>query len=404
MPLKIALVTETFSPEVNGVAMTLGHVVEGLGRIGHAVTVLRPRQSKTDKAPVSATHHEELFPGFPIPGYPLLRLGFPASSRLHRLWTDSRPDLVHVATEGPLGWSALRTAHRLGIPVTSSFHTNFHAYSRHYGFGLLHRPTLGYLRYFHNRTRRTFTPTQELCDELMVLGFRNLALLSRGVDTALFSPSRRSVALRSSWEVSSDDPVVLHAGRMAAEKNYGLLFRVFEAMRKANPRCCFVLAGDGPLRRKLVQDHPECRFVRFIPRSEMAVHYASADVYIHPSLSETFGNVLTEALASGLAVAGFDYAAARQFIRHNENGLTVPCDQPEALVAAAVRLATDPALVQRLRKAAPAAVSAQSWEAIIRRFAAELEQVVAVPPRATRPAKAFPVDVREASVGWKGRH
>jgi glycosyltransferase involved in cell wall biosynthesis len=182
--------------------------------------------------------------------------------------------------------------------------------------------------------------------------------------------------LRQSWGADDSSPVVLHVGRMAAEKNYGLVFRAFAAMRAANPRCRFVLAGEGPLKERLRREHPDCIFAGFYSRKEIGRHYASADIYIHASLTETFGNVLTEAMASGLAVAGFDYAAARQFIRDGENGLRVPCDQPEALIAAAVRLATDADLRQRLRLAARPTLESQSWDNVIGRFESDLQEVV----------------------------
>jgi glycosyltransferase involved in cell wall biosynthesis len=316
-------------------------------------------------------------PGLPIPGYPLLRLGLPAGRTLRKLWREDPPDLVHVATEGPLGATAVTAARSLGLPVSSSFHTNFHTYTRSYGYGAFHRLTLAWLRYVHNRTQRTFSPTPELCTELATYGFRDLAVLSRGVDTRQFDPSRRSSELRASWGAENDTPVVLHVGRMAAEKNYELVFRAFEAMRAANPRCRFVLAGDGPLKARLVREHPECIFAGFFSREEIGRYYASADLYVHASLTETFGNVLTEAMASGLAVAGFNYAAALKFVRDGDTGLVVPCDQPEALVAAGVRLATDEALRARLGLAARAIVEPQSWSTVIARFEADLAAVVA---------------------------
>ncbi|HWA87238.1 MAG TPA: glycosyltransferase family 1 protein [Opitutus sp.] len=390
--MKLAIVTETFPPEINGVAMTFGRVARELARRGHEVTVCRPRRhdlpaagsAKADLPPAGAQAEftELLVPGIPIPGYPLLRLGLPAAGKLRRRWRADRPDLVHVVTEGPLGSSAIAAARRLGLPVTSSFHTNFHAYTRHYGFAVLHRVALAWLRRVHNRTLRTFAPTTELCDELRALGFANLHLLSRGVDTAHFSPDHRQEALRHRWHAGPGDPVVLHVGRMAAEKNYPLIFRAFAAMRAANPRCRFVLVGDGPLRPALQRAHPECIFPGFIPRAELARHYASADLYIHASLTETFGNVLTEAMASGLAVAAFDYAAARQFVRHEQNGLAIPCREPDALIAAATRLAIDAPLRARLRTAARAALLAQSWENVIARFESDLLEVIAgSPPR-----------------------
>jgi glycosyltransferase involved in cell wall biosynthesis len=385
--VKLAIVTETFPPEVNGVAMTFGHIARELGRRGHAVTVYRPRRPDLLPAASHPDYAEIALPGMPIPGYPLLRLGLPAAGALRRSWRAAPPDLVHVVTEGPLGSSAVTAARALGLPVTSSFHTNFHTYTKDYGFGLFHGLTLGWLRHVHNRTRRTFAPTLELCDELRDAGFRDLRVLSRGVDTKHFDPARRSHELRASWGAGPDDPVVLHVGRMAAEKNYPLLFRAFAAMRAANPRCRFVLAGEGPLRDRLVREHPDCIFAGFFSREEIGRYYASADVYIHASLSETFGNVFTEAMASGLAVAGFDYAAARIFGRDDVNCLTAPCADPEGLVAAAARFATDAALRTRLRLAARAAVIEQSWANVIARFESDLLDVIAeTRPPATRAA------------------
>lgn len=388
--MKLSIVTETFPPEINGVALTFGHVACELGRRGHEVTVLRP--ARRDRPPVGEPYREVPLAGMPIPGYPLLRLGLPAPFALRRRWRAERPDLVHVVTEGPLGASAVSAARALRIPVTSSFHTNFHRYTRHYRCAPLERIALGWLRRVHNRTRCTFVPTLELRDELAQLGLANLRLFSRGVDTTRFTPARRSAPLRPRWGAGPDDPVVLHVGRMAAEKNYPLLLSAFAAMRTANPHCRFVLVGDGPLRESLEREHPEFRFTGFISSDELAQHYASADVYVHASLTETFGNVLTEAMASGLAVAGFDYAAARLFLRSGVNGLSVPCDAPDALVDAAVALVRSAELRERLRTAARAALLEQSWQRVIARFEADLLEVIAETQPAVPHARvAFPV-------------
>jgi len=389
--VKIALVTETFPPEINGVAMTFGVIARELGQRGHELVVYRPRRSDLPSAPCPA-YREVPMPGIPIPGYGLLRLGLPAGRTLRRAWRQARPDLVHVATEGPLGASAVGAARSLGVPVTSSFHTNFHAYARHYGIGPVQRLALAWLRRVHNRTLRTFVPTEELAAELRTLGFRDLGLLSRGIDTRQFRPDRRSAELRREWGAEPDDPVVFHAGRIAPEKNYPLIFQTWAEMRQANPRLRCVLAGEGPLRERLRREHPETIFIGFLPREELARHYASADIYVHASLTETFGNVLTEAMASGLAVAAFDYAAARQFVRHEENGLAVPCDRPQELVAAGRRLAADGPLRARLRAGAASAVQAQSWEKVILRFEADLMRIAAEGAAARRPpAKPSPL-------------
>jgi glycosyltransferase involved in cell wall biosynthesis len=377
--VKITIVTETFPPEINGVAMTFGHLARELGQQGHEVTVCRPRRDDLLTSTVHPGYSEMLVSGVPIPGYPLLRLGLPAGRNFRRRWRHNRPDLVHVVTEGPLGASAVTAARALGVTVTSSFHTNFHAYTKHYGFPLMRRAAVGWLRRIHNRTACTFAPTVEMCEELRALGFKNLQVLSRGVDTHQFSPERRSSELRASWGAGPADPVVLHTGRLAAEKNYPLLFQAYAAMRAVNPACRFVLVGDGPLRGSLERSYPSFRFTGFIPRAELARHYASADIYIHASLTETFGNVLTEAMASGLAVAGFNYAAARQFMRHDVHGLSVPCSRPEALIDAAVALAARADLRARLRARAREALLAQSWQRVADQFASDLLAVLPSP-------------------------
>ncbi len=389
--MNLALVTETYSPEINGVAMTLGRLVDGLAQRGHRLTIIRPRQ-RHESPRFSVTQRvacrQVRLPGIPIPGYPQLRLGLPASRRLRQLWSLSRPDLVHVATEGPLGASAITTAHEFGIPVTSSFHTNFDQYTRDYRIGWLKPVVAAWLRHLHNRTRRTFVPTATLLTRLSTEGYTNLRLLSRGVDTVLFNPAQRDASLRNSWGVAPEDPVILHVGRIAPEKNYPLLFRAFDAVKAVEPRARLVLVGDGPRLSAYQRQRPDVIFTGFYTGLNLARHYASGDLYLHASSTETFGNVITEALASGLAVSAFDYAAAHEFIRHEENGLVAPADDEVTFFANARRLVTDRSLRQRLRAAAPAAVHNRSWDAVIDGFAADLTAAmheIPAPPALRQP-------------------
>jgi glycosyltransferase involved in cell wall biosynthesis len=264
--LKIALVTETYAPEINGVAMTLGRLVDGFAQRGHRVTVIRPRQ-RHESPRYSVTHRlacrQVRLPGVPIPGYSQLRLGLPSARRLKQLWTVCRPDLVHVATEGPLGTCAITVAQRLGLPVTSSFHTNFDQYTRDYRIGWLKPIVSAWLRHVHNRTLRTFVPTHDLLARLEKEGYANLRLLSRGVDTTLFNPARRDPSLRDSWGVGPDELALLHVGRMAAEKNYPLLFRAFDAIKAVQPKARLVLVGDGPMLSAYQKQRPDAVFTGF---------------------------------------------------------------------------------------------------------------------------------------------
>jgi len=376
--LKLTLVTETFPPEINGVAMTLRHLVEGLAGRGHEVSVCRPRQGKGDTDNVRHGWSELLFPGMPLPGYAMLRMGMPAFGRLRRQWSAERPDVVHVATEGPLGWSALRAAGALGIPVSSSFHTNFHHYSRHYGAAWLTRPALAYLRWFHNRARITLSPTAELNTELARDGFRGLRLLARGVNTKRFSPRARDESLRRSWGAERDDLAVIHVSRLAKEKNYPLVLRCWEAIRARHPRARFVLASDGPMRKKLRRLAPWAQHTGFLSSDELARHYASADLFLFASLTETFGNVVTEGMASGLPVLAYDYAAPARFIRSGENGVTVPFDRPDLFFEAALVLAADAPLRLRLGEAAQSTAQTIPWEPVVAGFEADLRSLLAL--------------------------
>ena len=366
--LRVGIVTETYGPEVNGVAMTVGRLVEGLLARGHSVQLIRPRQHPRDDPHRDGPLDVWPVAGAAIPFYRDLRIGFPAGRLLLERWRQAPPDVVHIVTEGPLGHSALAVARRLRLRVFSGFHTNFHAYSRHYGMGLLARSIVAYLRRFHNRTDCTLVPTEELATELRTLGFHRLRVLARGVDTRLFDPAHRDPALRRSWGASPSDPVALYVGRLAAEKNLQLVLAAYRALRTIRPATRLVLVGDGPLAARLQARHPEIVFPGMRIGADLAAHYASADLFLFPSLTETFGNVTLEAMASGLAVVAFDYAAAHRHIVHDQSGLLAPCDDSAAFIKSASRLAGDSALRWTLGQAARQAVLAFDWERIYQRL------------------------------------
>jgi glycosyltransferase involved in cell wall biosynthesis len=370
--LHIAVVTETYPPEINGVAMTTGRMLDGLMRRGHRIMLVRPRQHSGDHAQSSPLLSETLVRGMPLPRYAGLRVGLPATSLLARLWTQDRPDIVHVVTEGPLGKSALAAAHRLRIPAASDFHTNFHSYSKHYGFGLLKPAISAYLKRFHNQAACTFVPTHELKAQLAQQGYHDLLVVARGVDTELFSPARRSVRLRESWGASDDDLVVLYVGRLAPEKNMPVVFDTFERIQRAVPSSRLVLVGDGPQRAELEKRYPRHVFAGMRRGEELAAHYASGDLFLFPSLTETFGNVTLEAMASGLAVVAYDYAAAREHIEHGGNGMLAAFDDPQAFAHMAVQIACDPVLRKTVRQGARITAGQVDWGQVVDDLASAL--------------------------------
>jgi len=217
-------------------------------------------------------------------------------------------------------------------------------------------------------------PTEALKRALAEYGFRNLFVLARGVDTKLFDPARRSEELRRRWGAAPDDLVLLHVGRLAPEKNLEALVAVHRVMRRVNPRVKLVLVGDGPARRWLQAQRPDAHFAGMRYGEDLAAHYASGDLFVFPSTTETFGNVTPEAMASGLPVLAYNYAAAGALIRSGVNGLLAPLDDAPRLVEIAAELARDPSPLPELGRRARETACAMGWD----RIAEQAESIFAL--------------------------
>lgn len=367
--MRYAIVTETYPPEVNGVALTVQSLEHGLRARGHAVSLVRPAQAGV--AP-GRDGEQSLVSSVPMPRYAGLRVGLPCTGRLRRLWRDVRPDAIYVATEGPLGWSAVRAARSLGIPVATGFHTRFDEYMRDYGLPWLQPVAMRWMRHFHNRAQATLVPTRALGDFLEASGFRDVRLLRRAVDTVLFDPGKRDDTLRDVWLGGHAGPVVIHVGRIAAEKNLDLAVRAFRALQQVQPGARYVWVGDGPMRERLAREHPDFVFTGILRGEALARAFASADLFAFPSTTETFGNVTLEAMASGLATVAYDYGAAHEHLRDGGHGAAVPLQHEAAFVEAVVRIGSDHALRKAMGAAARDAVQPLSPERVSADFDALL--------------------------------
>lgn len=365
--MKFMLITDTFPPLINGVSRTLQILATGLAKAGHSVEVITTVGG--------GCTHERLkittVPSMPLPGYPGLRLGYASRRSFEKRMAALQPDGVYVAVESLMGVNAVSAAGRLGLRVVTGFHTNFHSYSRDYRLPIFKGLAARYLGWFHNRATRTLTPSMTTADELRGMGITRLGVMGRGVDAELFHPSKRDRKLRASIGATDDTPVALYAGRIAAEKNLELAISAFLSIRRVNPSAQCVFAGGGPRVPELRAKYPEFYFAGACDDNLLARWYASADVFVFPSLTETYGNVIAEAMASGLVTVAFNYAAGQKLIRHYESGFLAPFGDRETFLFR-VLSALDHWRDQDMRAAARRAVEPLAWSDIVKQFEHEL--------------------------------
>jgi glycosyltransferase involved in cell wall biosynthesis len=332
--VRIALVTDTYVPQVNGVTTVVHRMVRTLGDAGVPCAVVAPAY------PEAATHPGELrIPSVAFPPYPAIRLSLPAARRIGRFLSDFAPDLIHVATEGPLGVVARAQSVRARIPLVTSYHTDFPGYCRHYGAGALEPAVWRWLLWFHRPARLTHTPGEFVCRRLQERGLGQVVVWGRGVDTSHFRPDRDSEIWRRRLGLDAGTALVLHVGRLAPEKSVDVLCQAWTLARAAlGRRAQFVVAGDGPSRSLVEARLPWVRRVGFLDRDDLAALYAAADLCVLPSATETCGLVALEAMAAGVPVVAADAGGLRESVHHGVTGLLAPPRDARAFAAHVVEL------------------------------------------------------------------
>lgn len=368
---RLLVCTDTYPPQVNGVSVVTALSVAGLRERGWDVAVVAPRYPapKTHAFPAepiggNGDAGTTAIPSAPLPGYPDIRLALPAERPIATLIRDFKPDIVHSPTEFVLGRIAQRLARNAGVPAVSSYHTDFSRYTEAYGVGWLRPSVSRYLAEFHRRSRRVYTPSQVARDDLAGIGVHDVEVWGRGVDTRLFAPARRSDALRAAYG-SRDTFVLLHVGRMAAEKGVERILTAFELARQSLPAGAIhlVVAGSGPREDALRHSAREAiTFLGNLDRSHVLPRlYASADAFLFASLTETLGLVVLEAMSSGLPVIAVPAGGVADHLRDGVNGLAVSAGDPNDMAAAIVRLALDRPRARRLALGARETAERLDW-------------------------------------------
>ena len=371
--MKVAFFTESLLPHVDGVSLTLARLFGTLEREGVDFRVFSPFQ------PEEPSWAERVRPVrfFRFPLYPDYRVTIPGGGQTAEALRGYAPDLVHVVSPTPMAIWAQRQAASIGVPVVSSFHTHFVSYFRYYGVPRLEGLGWRYLRWFYGRCRRTYAPSRSISRELGEHGIANVELWERGIDLARFDPGRRDPQLRQRLGVSDEVPMLLMVSRLVAEKDLADLIPMERRLRERQVPHRLVLVGDGPMRDELEAALPDAHFAGHQTGDDLARWYASADVFVFPSTTETFANVVQEARASALPPVVVDRGGPPDQIRHGETGLIARANDPDDLARHVETLLRDPQLRRRMGEQARESARAQDWDAINRRLIDSYRQVVA---------------------------
>jgi phosphatidylinositol alpha 1,6-mannosyltransferase len=358
--VRLALFSDTFPPQMNGVSRTLERLVSAARERGASVRVF----TTSDPGLEQDNADEVRWKSVPFWAYPQVRLAAPRFRAARDDLAAWRPTLVHVATEFGVGLAGRSAARALRVPLVTSYHTSFSAYAEFYRLGALASAGWKYFRWFHSGGARTFAPTDAIRQEVASHGFRNVRVWGRGVDGTRFDPSFRSMAWRRSLGIADDAMVVLYVGRIAREKGLEHALHAMQELQATASAIRFVFVGDGPYDAELrAAAPPDTIFTGRLSGTPLSTAYASADVFLFPSVTDTFGNVLLEAMASGLVVVSADAGNTRELVG-TERGVIIQADAAGAIASALRTLDADRARHDAIRAAAQRWARARTWEQV----------------------------------------
>ncbi|MCB9505762.1 MAG: glycosyltransferase family 1 protein [Gemmatimonadales bacterium] len=361
--MRIAIFSEVYWPMVSGVSHSLQRLVAALEARGHTCRIYAPEYALPAGTPDLATVHRS--PALKLFLYPDVQWGFPRQAEIAADFAAFAPDVVHVATEFAMGTTGLRLARQFGVPVVASAHTDYERYASRYRLDWLMPAGWGYLRWFYAQASMVLCPSRVYERHLNLRGVRHTGIWTRGVNREQFSPARRRDDFASRLGLAPGTPIVLYVGRLAAEKNLTLLLDAWSGLVARGTSAELVLVGRGPLGDVIASArHPQVTLAGMLTGEPLWQAYASADLFAFPSSTETFGNVLLEAMASGLPSLAAAAGGVLDFAVHGENAWLVEPDSVPALVEGLDLLLRDAPRRTRLSRGALDTAAGRDWEAI----------------------------------------
>jgi glycosyltransferase involved in cell wall biosynthesis len=372
--MRVAIFSEVYWPMVSGVGVTLRRLADSLMQRGHAVRVYSASYNLPESGDRPEVCRSASRPFFL---YPDVQWAFPRHRALMEDAQRFRPDVIHLATEFAMGYAGSRVARQLGVPIVASAHTDYEQYASRYRVDWAIRAGWRYLRWFYSQADMVLCPTRIYEQHLHSRGVTHTGIWSRGVDARLFHPEYRSNAYRGALGARHGDPVITYIGRLAREKNLELLLDAWTSIRGRYPSARLVLVGQGPLEEEIAgRGLAGVHLTGLLTGRDLAEAYASADVFAFPSVTETFGNVLLEAMASGLPVVAAAAGGVLEFVRHGRNSWLVQPNSADAMAEGVARLLDDVPMRRSLAEGGLATARSRGWDMVDDRLVEDYVRIV----------------------------
>ncbi|WP_100405172.1 glycosyltransferase family 4 protein [Bacillus solitudinis] len=370
--MKIALFTDTFAPQVNGVARTLQRLVTHLEKRDISYQLFVPEMIEQSDLFSSNIHS---FMSLPFFLYPECRMALPNLFSIKEKMAEFQPDLIHITTPFNIGLSGLHYGKKYHIPMVGSYHTHFDYYLRYYKLQFMQEMLWKYVKWFYSSFEKTFVPSEETREHLVERGFHNINLWKRGVDCHLFHPRYKNGSITERFSIKKKF-LLLYVGRIAPEKDLHILRQVMRQLPESiRQNVHWLYVGDGPMRIEMMQEFQEnVTFTGYLKGEALASVYASADLFVFPSTTETFGNVVLEALASGTPAIVSNQGGVKEIVQHKRTGMICEAKQPDSFIQAIVTLLGNQSIRKEMSYEARKYAKTQAWETIFDELILQYEQ------------------------------